>query len=68
MIRAGITDVKILEHISLIQRSGKLPKIGLVLNGVGRNGSYGYGYKYNYGYGYTYSEDVSNKKWWEIWK
>lgn len=68
LIRAGVTDIKIMEHIANIHKGKKLPHLGLILNGIGKNGSYGYGYKYNYGYGYTYSEDKKKKKFWEGWK
>ncbi|MFY0643036.1 MAG: polysaccharide biosynthesis tyrosine autokinase [Bacteroidia bacterium] len=66
LVRSGVTDIKILEHLSDLVMNNKLPHLGVLLNGVGRSGSYGYKYKYNYGYGYTYHADVAERRsWWK---
>ena len=67
--RSNFTDIKLCEYINSLKSENKLPKINVVLNGIGNSSSYGYkygyqygyqyGYKYgyNYGYGYGYKED-----------
>ena len=67
--RSNFTDIKLCEYIDSLKSENKLPKINVVLNGIGNSSSYGYkygyqygyqyGYKYgyNYGYGYGYKED-----------
>lgn len=65
MLRAGVTDKRLLNHIQELQKSSKLNNVGLVLNGVKENKGYGY----NYGYGYGYTEDNSVRKSpWKFWK
>ena len=49
--------VRMLEE--LYQRK-KLPRMGIVLNGVKASARYGYGYGYGYGY---YSDDKKRRKW-----
>ncbi|MDT0294083.1 GumC family protein [Mesonia ostreae] len=63
MIRAGYTDVKLLNHIEELQKQKKLKNMGIVLNGVKEDGAYGY----NYGYGYGYSEDIKKTPRWKFW-
>lgn len=69
LVRAGVTESKILDHIVEVSNQKKLPHMGIVLNGVGSTGSYGYGYRYKYNYGYGYSYDADKPKaWWKFWK
>ncbi len=67
MTRSRHTDIRLLNHIKALKDSGKLKKVGIVLNGVSEKSGYGYGYSYNYGYGYGYSEDA-HKRSWKFWK
>tara|TARA_Y100001954_G_scaffold167324_1_gene177603 strand:- start:908 stop:3265 length:2358 start_codon:yes stop_codon:yes gene_type:complete len=64
VVRANHSPLKLLDFIKDLNHSNKLPKINLVLNGLGNSQKYGYKYSYqygyeygyNYGYGYGYSE------------
>ena len=64
MVRSGVTDTKVLEHIGDLVKLKKLPHLGILLNGVGHSGAYGYKYQYNYGYGYAYGEKQESKRNW----
>lgn len=65
MLRADVTEKRLLNHIKELHQNRKLNNVGLVLNGVKANNGYGY----NYGYGYGYTEDNSIRKSpWEFWK
>lgn len=66
-VRSGKTKKGLIKMINDIYTSNKLPKMGIVLNGVKKKsaygyGGYGYGYGYNYGYGYGYYDDDQKKK------
>lgn len=72
--RFGETPKNALQLIDTIYREQKLPKPGVILNGVqakggygyggyGKYGSYGYGGYGGYGYGY-YEEDHKRGRWW----
>lgn len=55
-------NITIRDHVSMIEEiysHGRLPKLGLVLNGVKRTSRYGYSYGYGYGYGYYDDEKKS---------
>ncbi|MAC40193.1 MAG: hypothetical protein CMJ05_00180 [Pelagibacterales bacterium] len=58
LTRCNITDKNILDHISDVANDTDA-NVGIILNGVGQQNSYGYsygyGYKYGYGYNYKYS-------------
>lgn len=63
MMRAGVTDKKLLDHVKQLYQKQKLHNIGIVINGLeekGRNG-------YNYGYGYGYGEDKLKKNRFKFW-
>ena len=72
VIRANHTDIKLCNFINECIESNKLPKLNIVLNGVGNSQSYGYkygyqygyqyGYKYSYNYGYGYGYGSDDKK------
>ena len=52
--RAGVTRFGHVKMIEEIYRERRLPRLGVVLNGLKKGESYGYGYGYGYGY---YEED-----------
>ena len=54
IVRANYTKIDILEFIKGC-KNGKLPKLNIVLNDVGKSGAYGYKYGYQYGYQYAYN-------------
>jgi len=55
--RANFTEIKLCEFINECSSQNKLKNVNVVLNSVGKSGSYGYkyGYQYGYKYGYKYS-------------
>jgi len=53
LTRCNITDNEVLSHIKKLSEESEA-NVGVVLNGVGANNSYGYSYGYRYGYGYKY--------------
>ncbi len=55
--RAGMTELKVLEHPIKLRQEGKLNGLSFIVNGV-KDSNLGYGGKYGYGYGKT------TKKWW----
>ena len=57
--RAGMTELKVLEHPLKLHKEGKLKGLSFVVNGV-KESNLGYGGKYGYGYG------KSTKKWWKF--
>jgi tyrosine-protein kinase Etk/Wzc len=68
-VRSGKTKKGLIKMIDDIHRNNKLPKMGIVLNGVKKKsaygygyGGYGYGYGYSHGYGYGYYDDDEKKK------
>ena len=67
LVRANLTEIKVLNHISDLKKSNKMNKIAIVLNGIDtkKGYGYGYGYEYNYGYGYGYSEEKKKNKWYQ---
>ena len=54
VVRANYTKIDLLEFIKGC-KNGKLPKLNIVLNDVGKSGAYGYKYGYQYGYQYAYN-------------
>jgi capsular exopolysaccharide synthesis family protein len=64
--RFGVTHKNHLSLVEDIYQNKKLPKVGVLLNGVkavkGHGNSYGYGYGYGYGY---YEEDYQKKSWYK---
>ncbi|MGM0635373.1 MAG: GumC family protein [Bacteroidota bacterium] len=58
MIRAGVTDTQLLEHIRDTYKKSKLKNIGIVFNGLSSDGAYAY----NYGYGYGYQVKTKGKR------
>jgi capsular exopolysaccharide synthesis family protein len=64
--RFGVTHKNHLSLVEDIYQNKKLPKLGVLLNGVkavkGHGNSYGYGYGYSYGY---YEEDYQKKSWYK---
>lgn len=63
LMRANVTEEKLLNHIEELHKKKKLNNIGIVINGLNEKGRY----SYNYGYGYGYGEDES-VNWWKFWK
>ncbi len=59
VVRAGMTELKVLDHPLKLSGEGKLKGLSFVVNGV-KDSSMGYGGKYGYGYG------KSVKKWWKF--
>ncbi|MDR0989068.1 MAG: polysaccharide biosynthesis tyrosine autokinase [Prevotellaceae bacterium] len=58
VMRAGLFDKRLLPDVQELYDSGKLTRMGLVLNGVKlENNRYGYGYGYGYGYKYAYGAE-----------
>ena len=73
VVRFGKTVKASLRVIDDIYRKRKLPKPGIILNGVKRKGKGGYGYGYGYGYNYGYDqayyeEEPKKKRAWSLWK
>jgi capsular exopolysaccharide synthesis family protein len=54
LTRCNITDKNVLSNIKMISDKPDT-NVGVILNGVGQQNSYGYSYGYRYGYGYNYS-------------
>ncbi len=53
LTRCNVTDRDVLSHISKVSDESEI-NVGVILNGVGQQNSYGYSYGYRYGYGYNY--------------
>ena len=53
LTRCNVTDNEVLSHIKKISNESET-NVGVILNGVGQQNSYGYSYGYRYGYGYNY--------------
>ena len=53
LARCNVTDNYVLSHIKKISEEADT-NVGVILNGVGQQNSYGYSYGYRYGYGYNY--------------
>jgi len=68
--RQGFTVNGHIQMLDELYRQRKLPRMGLVLNGVKVGSGYGYGrYSYGYGYGYGYySDDKLKRRWWQVWR
>ena len=70
LTKAGHTDKNLLQVPVDLVKDQKVANIGIILNAVGKNASYGYGYGYgygyNYGYGYGYKEQQKKKKWYQF--
>ncbi len=54
LTRCNVTDNDVLRHIKKVSDESD-PNVGVILNGVGQQNSYGYAYGYRYGYAYNYS-------------
>ena len=50
VVRAGYTEINLIEFITSAKESGSVKNVGFILNDVGK-GNLGYGNKYGYGYG-----------------
>jgi tyrosine-protein kinase Etk/Wzc len=59
VVRAGVTETKVLEFPKKMKAEGKLKGLSFVVNNV-KQADLGYGGKYGYGYG------KSVKKWWKF--
>ena len=70
LAKAGHTDKNLLQVPVELVKDQKVANIGIILNAVGKNASYGYGYGYgygyNYGYGYGYKEQQKKQKWYQF--
>jgi len=64
--RFGYTIRPHIKMLDELYQKGKLPRMGVLLNGV-KKGQY-YTYGGNYGYGYGYYSDDAQKSWWKFWK
>ena len=53
LTRCNVTDNDVLSHIKKVSDEVDT-NVGVILNGVGQQNSYGYSYGYRYGYGYNY--------------
>ena len=53
LTRCNVTDNDVLSHINKVSDESDT-SVGVILNGVGQQNSYGYSYGYRYGYGYNY--------------
>ena len=53
LTRCNVTDNDVLAHIKKVSDESDT-NVGVILNGVGQQNSYGYSYGYRYGYGYNY--------------
>jgi capsular exopolysaccharide synthesis family protein len=53
LTRCNVTDNDVLSHIKKVSEEPDA-NVGVILNGVGQQNSYGYSYGYRYGYGYNY--------------
>jgi capsular exopolysaccharide synthesis family protein len=58
--RSNYTEKKLLKFISNFKTLNNVKSMGLILNNIGQNKTYGY--KYNYGYNYGYGENEIQKK------
>ncbi|SNR66226.1 capsular exopolysaccharide family [Maribacter sedimenticola] len=59
VVRAGVTEKKVLEFPMKLKEEGKINGLTFVVNGV-KNSDLGYGGKYGYGYSKT------SQKWWKF--
>lgn len=59
VMRAGSTDLKVMDYPINLQKEGKINGLSFVVNDV-KSANLGYGKKYGYGYG------SKQKKWWQI--
>ena len=60
VVRADVTELKVLEFPLKLHKEGKLNGLAFVVNGV-KESNLGYGGKYGYGYG-----ENLKKKWWKF--
>jgi capsular exopolysaccharide synthesis family protein len=65
--RTDFTTHNLVRMLNEVYRDQKLPRMGIVLNGVTAKQGYGYGKSYGYGYGYGYYSDDKKRKWWAFW-
>jgi capsular exopolysaccharide synthesis family protein len=59
--KQGYLDKRLLQITSDLYKDGKLPNLGMILNGTKNNRGYGYGYGNAYGYGYGNNVTKNNK-------
>ncbi|MEZ2415463.1 GumC family protein [Muriicola sp. E247] len=59
VVRAGVTELKVLDFPLKLHAEGKLNGLSFIVNGV-KESNLGYGGKYGYGYG------EKTKKWWKF--
>ena len=59
VVRANVTDLKVLDFPLKLYKEGKLNGLAFVVNGV-KDANLGYGGKYGYGY------DMKSQKWWQF--
>ena len=59
VVRAGVTELKVLDFPLKLHSEGKLKGLAFVVNGV-KESNLGYGGKYGYGY------EEKSKKWWKF--
>jgi tyrosine-protein kinase Etk/Wzc len=68
IIRYKYTSKKMLERIETLSNEGKINNLGIILNDLSDEKTYGYNYGYGYGYSYYnhgyYSDDIK-KAWWK---
>ena len=66
--RSDFTTHNLVRMLNEVYHDQKLPRMGMVLNGVKARQRYGYGNSYGYGYGYGYYSDDKKRKWWAFWR
>jgi len=66
--RTDFTTHNLVRMLNEVYQDQKLPRMGIVLNGVTAKQGYGYGKSYGYGYGYGYYSDDKKRKWWAFWR
>jgi tyrosine-protein kinase Etk/Wzc len=66
--RTDYTTHNLIRMLNEVYQDQKLPRMGIVLNGVTAKQGYGYGKSYGYGYGYGYYSDDKKRKWWAFWR
>lgn len=65
VVRAGVTEKKLIKYCLKLIEDKKINNIGMVVNGVDFSRSYGYSYNYGYSYGYGINNDVVVKPWYK---
>ena len=57
------TDKSSIVRLNNFIKKGQLKNVGILINQVNSQSSYGYNYGINYGYGYDYQEKKAKKSW-----